>query len=265
VDDVKLIFEKQRKEINQSLQYASYIQKALLPSDNVIIKYLPEHFIMYLPRDIVSGDFYWISKKGNLLYLAVGDCTGHGVPGAFLSILGISFLNHIVDKNLCITASSILNSLREHIMKALNQTGDESEQKDGMDLGICIIDFEFNKLQYSGAFNPLYIIKNRNKIIELSGDKMPIGVAAEIELPFNNHVIDLEKGDMIYLFTDGYVDQFGGSEGKKFKYKQFRKLLLDINALPVNLQKDSLTDVFNNWKGNYSQLDDILIFGFRYH
>jgi len=265
VDDVKYIFEQQKKELNQSLRYASYIQEALLPSDISISKYLPEHFIIYLPRDIVSGDLYWISKKANLLYLAVADCTGHGVPGAFLSILGISLLNHIVDRNYCNSASSILNSLREYIMKSLNQTGDEKEQKDGMDMGLCIIDYESNKLHYAGAFNPLYIIKNGDKLIELFGDKMPIGIAADIELPFNNHLVDLEKGDMIYLFTDGFVDQFGGIGGKKYKYRPFRNFLLSINKMSMKMQKDLLNNEFENWKGNNTQLDDVLIFGFRYH
>jgi serine phosphatase RsbU (regulator of sigma subunit) len=265
MDEVKYIFERQKKELNQSLRYASYIQKALLPSEKTISKYLPEHFILYLPRDIVSGDFYWISKKGNQLYLAVADCTGHGVPGAFLSILGISFLNHIVDRNNCITASSVLNSLREHIMKSLNQTGDEKEQKDGIDMGICIIDYNSNKLHYAGAFNPLYIVKKDNRIFELPGDKMPIGIAPEIEVPFNNHLVDLEKDDMVYLFSDGFVDQFGGTEGKKFKYRPFRNFLLSINKMPVELQKSSLIKTFENWKGDNPQLDDVLIFGFRYH
>lgn len=265
MDNVKYIFDRHKKELNQSLRYASYIQKALLPSDIIISKYLPEHFIIYLPRDIVSGDFYWILKKGNFLFLAVADCTGHGVPGALLSILGISLLNHIVDRNYCNSASSVLNSLREYVMKSLNQTGDEKEQKDGMDMGLCIIDYDNNKLHYAGAFNPLYIIKNGDKLIELPGDKMPIGIAADFELPFNNHLVDLEKGDMIYLFSDGFVDQFGGIDGKKFKYKPFRKYLLDINKMPLRKQKDSLINKFECWKGNYPQLDDVLVFGFRYH
>jgi serine phosphatase RsbU (regulator of sigma subunit) len=259
VDDIKYIFERQKKELDQSLRYASYIQKALLPSEIIICKYLPEHFIMHLPLDIVSGDFYWIAKKENQLYLA-----GHGVPGAFLSILGISFLNHIVDRNYCNTASSILNTLREHVMKSLNQTGNEKEQKDGMDMGICIIDYESNKLHYSGAFNPLYIIKNGNRIIELSGDKMQIGIAADMELPFSDHVVDIERGDMMYLFTDGFIDQFGGAYGKKYKYRPFRNFLLSINKLPVQMQKTSLLNEFEHWKGENHQLDDVLIFGFRY-
>jgi serine phosphatase RsbU (regulator of sigma subunit) len=265
VDDIKYIFERQKRELNQSIRYASYIQKALLPSEIILNKYIPEHFVIYLPLDIVSGDFYWISKKENKLYLAVADCTGHGVPGAFLSILGISLLNHIVDRNYCITASSVLNSLREHIMKSLNQTGEEKEQKDGMDMGICIIDYENNKIHYAGAFNPLYIIRNGNRIVELPGDKMPIGIAADIELPFSDHIIELERGDMIYLFTDGFVDQFGGAYGKKFKYRSFRNLLLNIYNMSMQEQKTSLLNEFENWKGENPQLDDVLIFGFKFH
>jgi serine phosphatase RsbU (regulator of sigma subunit) len=264
VDDIKHILELQQKELNQSLKYASYIQNALLPSDNTICKYLPENFILYLPLDIVSGDFYWLSKKGNRLYIAVADCTGHGVPGAFLSILGISFLNYVVDRNNSLIASSVLNSLREHIMKSLKQKGDIKEQKDGMDMGICIIDYETNKLHFSGAFNPLYIIRDSKTIIELPGDKMQIGIAAEIELPFSDQIIDLEHGDMMYLFTDGFVDQFGGTKGKKYKYKQFRNFLLSISKKSAHVQRTSLMREFDNWKGDNPQIDDVLIWGFRF-
>ncbi len=265
LEDIKLLFEKQKKELTESLKYASYIQKALLPSDSVLKRYFPEHFLIYMPCSIVSGDFYWLSRKKNRLYFAMADCTGHGVPGAFLSILGISFLNQIVDRGDDINASMILDSLREFIMKALHQTGDIYEQKDGIDMAFCRIDLDANTLHYAGAFSPMYIIKNTNQLIEIPGDKMPIGVAAEEETSFSNHEIELNEGDMIYLFSDGYVDQFGGSGGKKFKYRSFRNILLSICSYPLELQKEKLIEKHFEWRGKLPQLDDISIFCFRYH
>jgi serine phosphatase RsbU (regulator of sigma subunit) len=264
VTDLKYKFEIQKRELAESLKYASYIQKALLPSEAAIKKIFNDCFVYFKPRDIVSGDFYWISKKSNLIYLAVGDCTGHGVPGAFLSILGLSFLNHIVDNQHFISSNSFLNILREHLMKALSQTGDISEQKDGIDMSLCIIDCNTNKLEFSGAFHSLFIINSDQQLIEINGDKMQIGVAAELELPFTSHSIELKKNDMIYLFSDGFVDQFGGPDGKKFKYANFRKLLLEISNLPTYNQLEKLHKSHLSWKGNISQLDDILILGVRY-
>lgn len=263
-DNIKYIVELQKSELNQSLKYASYIQKALLPSENKLRALLPENILIYEPRDVVGGDFYWISKKGNFIYIAIADCTGHGVPGAFLSILGITFLHQIIDRNDCSSAANVLNVLRESFMKSLNQTGSENEQKDGIDMAFCIIDMETDVLQYAGAFNPLYIIKNENQLIEIAGNKMPIGIAADTEISFSNHIIDLDKGDMIYLFTDGFVDQFGGPLGKKFKYRPFRNLLLNICNLPVEAQKISLLNALHDWKKDLPQLDDILILGFKY-
>jgi serine phosphatase RsbU (regulator of sigma subunit) len=264
-DNIKYLIELQKKELTQSLKYASYIQKALLPAENSLKRYFPEYFLIYIPRDIVGGDFYWISKKGNLIFIAIADCTGHGVPGAFLSILGISFLHQLIDRYGCNSASSVLNVLREFFMKALNQTGSENEQKDGIDMALCILNNEEKTLQYAGAFNPVYIIKQGNQLIEIAGDKMPIGIAADNENTFTNHIVNVELGDMIYLFSDGFVDQFGGPLGKKFKYRPFRNLLLNICKLPVEKQKSSLLSTWNDWKKNLPQLDDVLIFGFRYH
>jgi serine phosphatase RsbU (regulator of sigma subunit) len=265
LDQIKQVFEKQRKELTESLKYASYIQKALLPSEAAIQKKIPDHFLIYLPCDIVSGDFYWMHQKMNKLFFAVADCTGHGVPGAFLSILGLSFMNQVVDRNLDISAASILNILREYIMKALHQTGEESEQKDGIDMSLIIIETDTGMLQFSGAFHHSYIIKNGNQLLEIHGDKMPIGIAAEEEVSFTNHMVELNEGDMVYLFTDGYIDQFGGAEGKKFKYRSFRELLLKICSSNLPQQKTDLINAFHDWKGDLQQLDDISIFGFRYH
>lgn len=264
VNIAKHTFERQRKELNQSLKYASYIQKALLPDKQTIDRYFPENILIYIPRDIVSGDFYWTLRRNNYYYLAVADCTGHGVPGAFMSILGISFLNQITDRYECNSASMVLNLMREYVMKALQQTGREHEQKDGIDMSFCIIDKDTDQLQFAGAFNPIYIVQNNGNMIEINGDKMPIGVAPEEERSFTNHQIELSKGDMIYLFSDGFVDQFGGPSGKKFKYRPFRELLKSISRQPVEEQSAILTTSFFNWKDKLPQLDDVLVFGFRY-
>jgi serine phosphatase RsbU (regulator of sigma subunit) len=257
-------YRRQKKELTESLRYASYIQKALLPSPSLIKKIIPEHFILHLPCDIVSGDFYYVTRRKNEIIIAVADCTGHGVPGAFMSILGITILKEVINKNYVSTAASILNQIREHVMEALSQTGEDTEQKDGLDMALCSINTENNNLQFAGAFNPVYIIHN-NKLLEIQGDRMPIGIAPDEEKSFTNHQYTLEENDLIYLFTDGFVDQFGGPYGKKFKYQQFRNLLLNISLLPVHKQKEQVLDTFQNWKGNLKQLDDVLIIGWRYH
>jgi len=256
--------DKQRKELTESIKYASYIQNALLTSEKNIKKVLPEHFVIFIPRDIVSGDFYWVSKKKSELIISVADCTGHGVPGAFMSILGITLLSEIVNRGGYTSAGNILNQLRESVMKALNQTGQENEQKDGIDMALCIINLETNQMEFSGAFNPVYVIK-KNRLIEMRGDKMPIGIAALEENSFTNHKLELEEGDNVYMFSDGFVDQFGGSDGKKFKYQPFRNLLLNIYNLPIHKQKEQILSAFKRWKGNLTQLDDVLMLGFRYH
>jgi serine phosphatase RsbU (regulator of sigma subunit) len=255
---------KNQKEIAESFKYASYIQNALLPSQSIIKKYIPEYFLLFLPRDIVSGDFYYLSQHKNMLYIAVADCTGHGVPGALMSILGLAFLNEIINNEKGESAAGILNIMREKVMQALKQTGDDEEQKDGIDIALGIINKESNNINFAGAFSPLYIIK-KNHLLEIHGDKMPVGIAPDEEKPFTDHYLELEEGDMVYFFTDGYVDQFGGPEGKKFKYQPFRSLLLSISALPIHKQKEKLENTFFNWKGNLQQLDDVLILALRYH
>jgi sigma-B regulation protein RsbU (phosphoserine phosphatase) len=256
--------QRQEREIAQSLKYASYIQQAIFPTKSLINKFIPEHFIFYQPREIVSGDFYYVSGRNDKVIIAVGDCTGHGVPGAFMSILGITFLNDIISRGNSCGAGSILNQMREHIMKALCQTGEETEQRDGVDLAMCILDTQKNILNYAGAFNPVYIIRDQN-LIEIAGDKMPVGVGAEEERPFGNHMHELKNNDAIYLFTDGFADQFGGPSGKKFKYQPFRDMLIRVSPLPMPEQKSRIKQTFDTWKGNHWQLDDVLIFGFRYH
>ncbi len=264
IHHLKNEIHRQKKELTESIRYASYIQKALLPSPVIFKKLLPDHFILFQPKDIVSGDFFWITRKKSDIIIAVADCTGHGVPGAFMSILGVTTLSEVVNRGCYSSAGSILNKLREGIMKALNQTGEDYEQKDGIDMAICLLHTESNEIEYAGAFNPIYIVQNK-QLLEIDGDKMPIGVAAEEERPFKTHRISLEPDNVIYLFTDGFVDQFGGSKGKKFKYQPFRNLILKIHELPMHKQKEELLKAFEKWKGDHQQLDDLLVVGFRYH
>ncbi|HEX2396135.1 MAG TPA: SpoIIE family protein phosphatase [Bacteroidales bacterium] len=250
-------------EISESLRYASYIQQAIFPSQKLINRLLPENFVFYRPRDVISGDFYYATQKNEKLIVGVGDCTGHGVPGALMSILGITFLNEIIARGIFSSAGSILNQMREHVMDALCQTGEENERKDGIDLALCVIDPKTHILSFSGAFNPVYIVRD-NALVEIAGDMMPVGVGADEELCFTTHLYELNPNDAIYLFTDGFADQFGGPENRKFKYKPFRDLLREISSLPMHKQKMAIDSTFNDWKGNLRQLDDVLVFGFRY-
>ncbi len=253
---------RQRNEIIESINYASLIQTSLLPQKKVIDRAFPKNFVLYVPKNIVSGDFYWMVNKGPRVYFAVADCTGHGVPGALMSILGISFLNEIITMRNNLPANRILNLLREMVMKALHQTGDSTEALDGMDISLCIYEREKNILQYAGANQPLYIVRG-DVVIEYKPDRMPIGVSGVEEQPFTNQYVELKKNDMLYLFTDGYVDQFGGPDGKKFKFDPFRSLLLRISRMPVKTQKKILLDTFEEWKGSHIQVDDILVMGMK--
>ncbi len=253
---------RQRNEIIESIEYAGMIQKSLLPRRKLLEPYFPEHFILYLPRNIVSGDLYWFVPRGERLYFAVADCTGHGVPGALMSILGLSFLNEIVNSREHLQANRILNLLREMVMKALHQTGENTEASDGMDIALCIYDRNSRVLQYAGANNPLYIIRG-DVAIEYKPDRMPIGISGVEERPFSNHYIELFPGDWLYLFTDGYVDQFGGPRGKKYKYDPFKALLIAISHEPASRQRERLEKEFLHWKGEYPQVDDILVMGMK--
>jgi serine phosphatase RsbU (regulator of sigma subunit)/tetratricopeptide (TPR) repeat protein len=263
-----LEIERKNSEITDSILYAKRIQAAVLPPESVVSENKPDHFVYWKPKDIVSGDFYWIKDIDNLRLIAVADCTGHGVPGAFMSMLGISFLNEIVAHQKITTAASILEELRNMVKTALRQTGRANEQKDGMDLALCIINSENNELQYAGAYNPLVFIRN-NELNVLAADKMPIGIHYR-EKPFSNHVINIQKNDMFYLFSDGYMDQFGGSDGRKFMMKNFRQLLLEIHQTPFLEQNAVLDKILIEWMNYqdqdgvaYKQVDDILIVGVK--
>lgn len=259
----------QKKKITDSILYAQRIQNAVLPPISLLEKALPEHFILYRPKDIVSGDFYWMSEKEGFVVIAAVDCTGHGVPGAFMSMLGVAALNDIINKSAfnrhfrSLTASEILNQLREHIIQSLHQAGSESENKDGMDISLVIIDFQGMHLQFAGAHNPLYVIRN-GELIQFPGDPMPIGVYKTSGKPFTNHELDLRENDLLYLFTDGYYDQFGGSKGIKMMSANFRNYLLEICHQPMLEQKRLLEEFYDTWKGKRDQMDDVTVIGFRF-
>lgn len=283
--------EEQKKEMTDSILYARRIQHAVLPPDAMLQAALNTFFILNKPRDIVSGDFYWATVRNNEVIVAAADCTGHGVPGAFMSMLGTSSLNEIVNKNEHITANEILNKLRANIINSLHQTGKEGEQKDGMDIALCIYNKETLELQYAGANNPIYIVRpatsesefrnilisehdnihskfkycanEKYELVEVKADKMPIGIYAGGEIPFTNNVLQLEEGNTVYIFSDGFADQFGGPNGKKFKYQPFKDMLLESQEKPMIQQRDILDKGIMDWIGNLDQIDDILIIGFQ--
>jgi serine phosphatase RsbU (regulator of sigma subunit) len=255
--------EAKNHEITESIKYAERIQRAVLPPDDYLKEILPEHFILFLPRDVVSGDYYWATKKEDKIVFTAADCTGHGIPGAFMSMLGVSYLNEIVNRMNELKANEILNELRLHIMHSLHQKGAEGEQKDGMDMGLCVYDKSTGRLQFSGAYNSMYLVRNK-ELEELKADRMPISIHDHGKKPFTNHELQLQKNDVVYLFSDGYPDQFGGPKGKKFKYKALKELILSISGEPMSRQRKKLIRVLKDWKGDLDQVDDIIIFGLRF-
>jgi serine phosphatase RsbU (regulator of sigma subunit) len=258
------LITEQKKEITDSIEYASRIQNAMLPPGDYIDGLLPERFIIYKPRDIVSGDFYYITEKDGKVICVIADCTGHGVPGAFMSMLGISFLNEIISRHRDLPHSNeILEELRTHVIQSLRQTGRMGESQDGMDLALYIIDPESMKMEFSGANNSLWIFRNGD-LIEKKADKMPIGIYYSIDdQVFTRHNMDLRKGDVLYAFSDGYYDQFGGPMQKKFMIKNFRKMLKQIHNKTMPEQKRIMLETLEQWMADTSQVDDILVMGVR--
>ena len=252
------------QDIKDSINYAKKIQDAILPLDEEIKKALPQSFVLFKPRDVVSGDFYWFNKKENIIYIAAVDCTGHGVPGAFMSMIGSSLLNEIVNKKGTHDAADILKKLHRGIRKALKQDRDSYESKDGMDLALAVIDQKNNTLEYAGAKRPLFgFIKN--EFVEIKADKQSIGgLEMEDDYHFTNHNFELQKGDTFYLFTDGYVDQFGGEKGKKYSSKRLKETLAELQAANMLEQGKKLNTIIEQWKTDTEQIDDILVIGIRF-
>lgn len=271
----KLIAHK-NKETTDSIKYAKRIQEAILPADEYVQKSLPDSFIFYKPKDIVSGDFYWVNEVDDKVYFAAVDCTGHGVPGAFISIVGFNLLKHAIHQHSKLSPAEIIDQVNKDMSETLRQSRKDSMVKDGMDISLCCLNKKTLQLQYAGANSPMYLLKKSNSVKssfdyelkEIKADKQPVGLFLEEEAKlFTNHNFDLAKGDMIYLFTDGFSDQFGGPDGdkggKKFKYKQFEDLILSISDKPMKDQRKIFNDIFENWRGSNEQVDDILVMGVR--
>ncbi|QHT71395.1 SpoIIE family protein phosphatase [Rhodocytophaga rosea] len=260
----KDIIEHKNKSITQSINYAKRIQLAILPSKDLIRQHLPDSFIFYLPKDIVSGDFYWFSHKNGKSVIAAADCTGHGVPGAFMSMIASSLLSETVNEKGITQPGAILDTLRKGVIKALAQSGNPEEAKEGLDIALCSYDQERQTLEYAGAFNPMYFIR-QGQVTEIKADKQPIGVyPGKQTTPFTNHSFEILPGDAVYIFTDGFADQFGGPEGKKFRYKPFQELLLSIQSERIATQQEQLQQAFNSWRGETKQIDDVLVIGMRF-
>ena len=255
--------ETQKEEIQSSIRYAHRIQTAVLPPKKQLDYVLKEYFILNKPRDIVSGDFYWVAHNNTHTFFSVGDCTGHGVPGSFMSMLGISALNEIVKSLQICKASTVLNLLRDRIQESLHQDGDrELTTYDGMDIGFCVLDPLTNIIQFSAAHNPLYLIRD-GEIQIYPADKIDIGRYSAEKIEFTNHQIKCNKGDILYLFTDGYADQFGGSKGRKYKSQKFRDFLVSIHRESMEEQRNKLDEEIENWRGEMPQIDDILVMGVK--
>ncbi|MFP4025225.1 MAG: PP2C family protein-serine/threonine phosphatase [Thiohalospira sp.] len=256
----ELLFQK--KQITDSIHYAKNLQSALLTNKKTIKKILPNHFIFYVPKDIVSGDFYWVKKINQKIVIAAADCTGHGVPGAFMSVLGISLLNEIIRRKEIKKANLALENLRHELKNTLNETDEGYLLNNGMDIALCMIDTENKILHYSGANTPLYYVRN-DKLFEIKATRNPIGITP-IEIPFQNHEIELKENDIFYLFSDGFIDQFGGDNGKKYRSRRFKHLLLKIHDKPLEEQEKIIAENLKSWVQNkYEQLDDIMILGFK--
>lgn len=252
----------QHNEITASINYASRIQRAILPSQEVLGKIFPEFFVLYRPCQIVSGDFYWFKQVKNIVYIVAADCTGHGIPGAFMSMLGLSLLNETISPRDVNPPHETLNELRKRLKKTLHQTGEKGEQQDGMDIALCMIDLETKTVQFSGAYNPFFLIRN-NELTIVKGDRMPIGVYPRDNESFTVKEIQLQPNDTFYIFSDGYVAQNGDEKNEKFKLSRFKDALLSIQDKPMLEQKEILENTFDRWKGNQDQVDDILVVGVR--
>ena len=264
------------KKITESINYAKRIQTAILPPTKLVKQYLNDSFILYKPKDVVAGDFYWMEPRADLILFAAADCTGHGVPGAMVSVVCSNALNRAVNEFKLLQPNDILFKTRELVIETFSKS--EKNVDDGMDIALCAIDSERGRLFFSGANNPLWLIRKTEStpeesadnalegethtLYEFKGDKQPIGLYGNL-LPFSNREVTLQKGDVIYLFTDGFPDQFGGENGKKFMYKPFKRELLNMCRLDMSMQKTHIENLFSDWKKDLEQVDDVCVIGFK--
>ncbi len=255
------VLSLQKQQITDSISYASLVQKALVIPGETMKSVFPESFIFNRPKDIVSGDYFYMTTKGDKVYIAVADCTGHGVPGAFMSTLGISLIKEVINQDKNLMANEVLDEFRDRLILALRKTGRGDDTKDSIDIALCVIDHLKMQLDYSGANNSCYIIRDM-QIIELKADMMPVGIRPVIK-PFTNKPVKLEKNDIIYLFSDGFRDQIGQESNKKFKIGQFNQLLIEIHSQPLDIQPEILEKRHVDWRGKMEQTDDILIVGIK--
>ena len=262
IEDLRTKASKLQNDLHEELIYSKKIQNSILPTQEVISDTLNEHFILSMPRNIVSGDFYWIGYHGNYKTVAVIDCTGHGITGALMTMAGMSFLNKILGGKKIYTPAQVLNELRDMVKNLLKQTSKDGSSNDGMDISITMVDTDKSRLYFAGANNPVYIVQN-GTLVNMKGDRMPIGINLDFNRDFEDFELDLNKGDSVYLFSDGYADQFGGPNNKKFRYKQFQEKLLEIHKKSMSEQKEILNKTFINWKGKFPQIDDVLIVGYK--
>lgn len=255
--------EDYNRNITDSINYAKRIQSAIMQPMNRDESRLKDNMcVFYLPKDIVSGDFYWWAEEGDYSYFSAADCTGHGVPGAFMSMIGISYLNQMVGRHKGYTSGQVLDRLRAKIIADLVKDS-RYTQKDGMDMALCRVNWKTLELNYAGANNPLWIVRD-GEILQTKADKMPIGEHVLKDVSFKDHHVQLQPGDSVYVFTDGYADQFGGEKGKKFMYRRLKEIFLSINNLPVKEQNIALKKAFMEWKGEYEQIDDVLVMGVHF-
>jgi len=260
--DSKREIEEKNRDITDSIRYARRIQEAVAPSSNKIREALPESFVLYLPRDIVSGDFYWFAEKEDKILIAAVDCTGHGVPGAFMSMMGNMLLNEIVNQKNIVDPGQILDLLDKGVRQSLMKDEDRAETNDGMDVSLCVLKKDFTELEYAGAFRPLIYIRD-GEPQKVNGDKFAIGGNYENKCNFTTNKVAMNPGDAFYIFSDGYPDQFGGPRGKKFMTGKFRTKLVELHEKDCLAQFEDLQDTFDNWKGTNEQVDDVLVIGFK--
>jgi serine phosphatase RsbU (regulator of sigma subunit) len=249
------------KNVTDSIRYAKRLQESILPPEKRIKELLPDSFVLYRPKDIVSGDFYWVEKVDNKVMFAAVDCTGHGVPGAFMSLVGHNGLNQSIKEHGITKPSDVLRDLNRISYETLHKDRDQFV-RDGMDMALCALDPDRLILEYAGANCPLYLVRE-GEVVPFPPDKRPIGGFDLGDQGFTDHRIQLRKGDVIYIFSDGYADQFGGPKGKKFLYRRFRELLVSIHDKPMDRQKGMLLEALNQWRGAQEQVDDILVIGMR--